>query len=272
MLSKPAVANPPETYDPITELPVADRGSWVATSRGGAWSIKTPHPKDVFIDDIAWGTARQCRYGGQISPDFEIYSVAEHSCTMTWWAIDNEWVHHLEDALAILLHDASEAFYGDMPTPIKELLPEFKVLEDMAQNVMTHAFGLTPENTLITKPQVKEIDKRIRIDERLQIIVEPAKSAGLEIVWEKEPDLMPLGVAMDCMLPSQARAAFLNCFVWCCENLPLRDPSIRPIIDYQLSEMSENFQGVRPELREISEDPFAEERTCSDEHDAEIAL
>jgi len=142
---KPAVARPPEAYDPITEKPVTERGSWVATSRGGMWSIMHPHPRDVFIDDIAWGTARQCRYGGQIKPDLEMYTVAEHSCTMTWWAIENDWVTHLEDALAILLHDASEAIYGDMATPIKELIPEYRRLEDMAQGVMTHAFGLTPD-------------------------------------------------------------------------------------------------------------------------------
>jgi 5'-deoxynucleotidase YfbR-like HD superfamily hydrolase len=253
---KPAVAQPPKGYDEITKLPVTDRGAWVATSRGGMWSIKDPHPRDVFIDDLVWGTARQCRYGGQIRPDLEIYSVAEHACTMTWWAIDNERIEYLEDALAILLHDASEAFYGDIATPIKELIPEYRMIEDKAQAVITHAFGLTPQNTLITKAELKEIDKRIRVDERMQIIAEPALSAGLNVAWEKEPDLEALGVQVDCMLPSQARAAFLNCFTWCCENLPARDSSILPKLRDQLDNMAESFPGERPTLHEIAEDPF----------------
>jgi hypothetical protein len=258
---KPAVAPAPLAYDEITSLPVTDRGPWVATSRGGMWSIEHPHPDDVYIDDIAWGIARTCRYGGQIKPEFEMYSVAEHCSTMTWWAIDNDKVEYLEDALAILLHDSSEAIFGDIATPIKAMLPKYRELEDACQAVMTHSFGLTPENTLITKLELKDIDKRIRVDERTQIIGEPAKSAGLNLTWEKEPDLKPIGVEMLCLLPSQARANFLSCFVWCCENLPLRDPSIAHRIHRQIDGMVDEIPGVRPVLREMTLNPFEDEET-----------
>ena len=242
---KSAVTAPPKAYDTITRRPVNERGAWLATSRGGMWSVAYPHPEDVFIDDIAWGLARECRYSGQIKSGPEIYTVAEHCCIMTWWAIDHKRVTHQEDALAILLHDASEAFYGDMATPVKELIPEFGRLETMAQGVITHAFGLTPDNTLITKAEVKEIDKRIRIDERIHIIQKPAKTTALEIIQETEPDLEPLEVKPECLLPNKARAAFLNCLVWILDCLSPRDPEILPHVEYQRNTMVEPFPGIR---------------------------
>ena len=242
----PAVATPPKAYDAITRRPAHERGAWLATSRGGIWSIMHPHPGDVFIDDIAWGIARECRYSGQIRSDLEMYTVAEHCCIMTWWAIDNKWTSYQEDALAILLHDASEAFYGDMSTPIKQLIPEFRKLENMAQGVITHAFGLNPNNTLITKAQIKEIDKRIRIDERIHIIREPALTVALENTRKTEPGLEPLEITPECLLPGQARAAFLNCFVWVLDHLPPRDPEILPHVEYQRNTMMEQFSGIRP--------------------------
>ena len=257
---KSAVSRPLRTSNPLTRLPVNERGAWIATSRGGMWSVLHPHSRDVFIDDIAWGLSRQCRYSGQLKPEHEFYSVAEHSMLMTRWAIDNIPLVHLEDALAVLLHDASEAiFCGDVVTPIKDLIPEYRNLENKTQQIITGAFGLTPDNTLITKAQVKDIDKRIRLDERKILINEPALSTGLIITWDDEPDLKSLDIAIECLLPGQARAEFLRCFVWCCDNLPLRKPDIQPFVTHQLNEMIDSFSehesGLDAEKSTIRKNP-----------------
>lgn len=259
-------------YDPVTLLPVTDRGDWVATSLGGMWSILNPHPRDVFIDDLAWGMARTCRYGGQLKHDVELYSVAEHATAMTWWAIENGRVRHVEDALAILLHDASEAFYGDIPTPIKKMLPDYKIMEDRAQFVIQDAFGLTAENTLITKKEIKEIDVRIRIDERLSIIEEPALSAGLNVTWESDPELERLGVEVACMLPSQARASFMSCMTWVCENMPYRDPSISPLIEMHLDRVLEPTGGKKPKKMQVVENPYEKNEVLTHDDDAELTI
>ncbi|MFX4299940.1 hypothetical protein [Pseudosulfitobacter pseudonitzschiae] len=214
----------------IKDLPVTERGPWLATSLGGMWSIQHPDERDVFIDDIAAGSARTCRYAGQLRDDIDFFSVAEHAIEMTFWAIENGYVVYLEDALAILLHDASEAYYGDMPTPLKQLLPDFRVLEDMAQDVIISAFGLNKDNTLITKKTIKEIDNRIRVDERPRLIAEPAMSAGHNITWDDGTPMQPLDVTLQCLAPGQARVAFLNCWVQCIDQLPARDPEIYGIL------------------------------------------
>lgn len=256
----------------ITDLPVTERGPWLATSLGGMWSIEHPHSRDVFLDDLAWGMARTCRYGGQLKHSVEMYSVAEHATSMTWWAIEQGRVRHLEDALAILLHDAAEAYYGDIPTPLKKMMPGYRDLEDAAQAVILGAFGLTSANTLIRKPEIKEIDERIRIDERLHFIAEPALSAGLEVTWEKDPDMKPLGVAVDCLLPSQARAAFMACLAWTFENLPARDPQVLEVMQEHLAQVREPVPPARPAVFQDAGNPFAQQEQAQDEHDTEIAV
>lgn len=253
-------------YDPITKLSVEERGDWVATTMGEFWSLDHPHPKDVHIEDIAWGCARECRYGNQIKAGIELYSVAEHQTLMGWYAIetgveDEEGnfvgpVEYMEDALAILLHDAAEAIFKDFPTPIKKRFPGYRVMESRAQSVIATAFGLTSENTHISKVAIKKLDNRIRIDERLKAINEPACSAGIKREWEDFPDLKPLNVAVACLSATQARLAYLTCLTWVVENLPARDPMVAALAKAQLARADfDHTQMYRPEY-EVVESPF----------------
>jgi uncharacterized protein len=203
--------------------PVEDRGAWLATSTGGKWSILDPHPADVRIEDIAGGLARTCRYAGQIRPDVPFYSVSEHSVLMADWAIDQGLVATREDALAILLHDAAEAFYGDIPTPLKEMMPNYREMEDRGQAAIMAAFGLRPELLSISKAEIKLIDRRIRMDEREALILEPALSDGTRASWDAKGPVETLGVEVRALGPMEAQALFLEGFERCCA-LPAADP------------------------------------------------
>ncbi|MCE6958273.1 hypothetical protein LAZ40_04285 [Cereibacter sphaeroides] len=204
----------------VEAQPVTERGPWLATSLGGMWSILTPHARDVFIEDIAAGISRTCRYAGQVKAGVPFYSVAEHCVLMTRWALDNGMARTREEALAVLLHDASEAFYGDLPTPLKALMPEFKVIEDRAQAVIDAAFGIDRDRLGFSRSELKRLDRSIRLDERAALIREPALSAGLRLSWSDDPGLEPTNMRIDLLEPGQAERAFLDCFCWCCENLP----------------------------------------------------
>ena len=206
-------------------------GSWLATARGGMWSIESPQEDQVHLEDIAAGLSRSCRYAGQIAEDVSFYSVAEHSVIMTSHAVRSGLAQTRSKALCYLLHDGSEAYFGDMPTPLKALVPQFREFEERAQAVIFSAFGLTSDLVAGMKPELKRIDTRVRIDEREVMIREPALSIGREALWHQDPTLERLGVRPLLMDPTEARYAYLEAFAWIMEMLPDDVGSSRGIRD-----------------------------------------
>ena len=80
--------------------------------------------EDISIEHIAHALSMQCRYNGQIE---EFYSVAQHSMLVAdvlYSMTDNKQV-----ALCGLLHDAAEAYIGDIVAPLKNRLPFVKEIE-----------------------------------------------------------------------------------------------------------------------------------------------
>ena len=74
----------------------------------GKFSLLDPQPEDVNIDDIIHALSRICRFNGHCN---HFYSVAQHSY-LTSFLVN-------KDKYGALLHDAGEAYYGDIVTPLK---------------------------------------------------------------------------------------------------------------------------------------------------------
>lgn len=88
--------------------------------------------EDIDILDIAHALSLINRYTGHtIAP----YSVAQHSVHVSRLVAD-------EHALWGLLHDASEAYLGDVSRPLKSMLPDYKRLEEMVQRAIADRFAL----------------------------------------------------------------------------------------------------------------------------------
>lgn len=75
-----------------------------------------PRIEDIDLGDIACGLSRTCRYSGQIR---RFFSVAEHS---VWCAQEAAQAFDLDLARAALMHDAAEAYVGDLVRPLKMAL------------------------------------------------------------------------------------------------------------------------------------------------------
>ena len=87
--------------------------STLTTYTGKAFDLLNPKPEMVCIEDIAHSLAHQCRYTGHTR---EFYSVAQHCVLMA------ENPELPGDPMAKLLHDADEAYIGDIAKPWKRLL------------------------------------------------------------------------------------------------------------------------------------------------------
>jgi DNA-directed RNA polymerase subunit H (RpoH/RPB5) len=109
--------------------------------------LKNPTRSMINLIDIATGLGNICRFGGQIKP---FYSVAQHSCVVM--ALAPEWLRK-----EALLHDASEAYLGDVIKPLKHMLGEvYKLLESHLEAVIFKKYGLNIDHL----PQIKEYDRR----------------------------------------------------------------------------------------------------------------
>lgn len=111
--------------------------SRIQVANGNTIDPLNPDPADIHIEDIAHALSNQCRFSGHVK---KFYSVAEHSIKVSH-AVPKE------DALWGLLHDASEAYLVDVPSPIKNDLfgKQYREVEDMLMSVICEKYGLDPE-------------------------------------------------------------------------------------------------------------------------------
>lgn len=107
-------------------------GDWMQTYTGLQFWPLDPEPQDVNIWDIAHALANICRFNGHC---IEFYSVAQHSVLVS--RIIPE-----EHALWGLLHDAAEAYIGDMIRPLKISMPSFKDAELRIEQAIAARFSL----------------------------------------------------------------------------------------------------------------------------------
>lgn len=117
----------------------------VETASGRFVELLDPRPETIVIEDIAHALARLARYNGHTLTQ-GIYSVAEHCRWCS--AIAAERLPDLpEVALQALLHDAHEAYTGDIVAPLKRI-PELAAIlgpiEDGLQAAIHEALGVPP--------------------------------------------------------------------------------------------------------------------------------
>lgn len=110
------------------------RAPFIETFTGRRFKPLDPWPDDIDIQDIAHALSNQCRFSGHVR---EFYSVAEHSVRVSWTC-------RPEDALWGLLHDASEAYLVDLPSPLKqnEGFSGYRASEKELMRVVCQRFGL----------------------------------------------------------------------------------------------------------------------------------
>lgn len=158
--------------------------------QSGAWfDFCAPAESAFTIEDIAQGLANICRYSGQCT---RFYSVAEHSLLVSEVASGFEF--------EALLHDAAEAFMGDITRPLKQMLPDYKRIEREVESAIHRRFAVSSP----LPPEVKSADLRVLAAEQRQIM--PKGTDG----WVRSQKVIPAPVVVRHLPPEEAKKAFLS--------------------------------------------------------------
>lgn len=172
------------------DLLAGNSSPWIQTYTGKAFYLLNPRVEDICIEDIAHSLAYQCRFNGH-TKDF--YSIAQHSCLVSFCSgalFEREG----------LMHDAAETYVGDVTSPLKRLIPDFKRIEDRILEAIARKFGFS----FPIPRKVKEVDLHLLSTEAQSLLTLPPMdwNVGFD---PYRMEVVPVG-------PREAEKMFLNRF------------------------------------------------------------
>jgi uncharacterized protein len=140
--------------------------NFLTTISGTKFWPLDPRAEDVEIKDIAHSLSNLCRFNGHVR---RFYSVAQH-CVLVSQAVKPQF------ALYGLLHDAAEAYIGDMTRPLKHdpQMRRYKECDIRLTHVIYSRFGLTD----IEPTCVKEADRLVLQDEVRDVALNEDRGSG----------------------------------------------------------------------------------------------
>lgn len=196
--------------------------NWMQTLNGTKWNLLAPRAADVDFREIAHSLSVLPRFLGHTTCP---YSVAEHCCHAHDWLQASGY----DDAVCLwgLLHDAHEAFTGDLTTPLKAALigaateaasgpgvgvrPGVDYAADAVRNAIKDVQarqdrvifeaaglsamlrGLSPALTNAMAAQVKQADRECLIAERHALMGPSPEPWDAPYEGEPDPSIQPEG-------------------------------------------------------------------------------
>lgn len=156
-------------------------------------SLKDPRASDIDIEDICHALSMQCRFGGHCS---DFYSVAQHSVHVAQLvqAIIRDEGYNFDDDRTLeamrlgLMHDAHEAYIGDMIRPMKSAVGNrYHLLEGKFMACVQQRFGLYGEDEELVGI-VKQADvEMLALEAKLLQGINPARDWGLDVANSRLP-------------------------------------------------------------------------------------
>jgi uncharacterized protein len=174
-------------------------GPSILLGSGSFFDYDDPSASRMTIEDYAYGLAFTCRFSGQcVSRKTRrrvYYSVAQH-CEIMSRAVP------IGHEYAALMHESGEPVCGDLNTPLKSQLPEYRTIEKRCEKAIMGIFKVVVEDPAL----IKEFDARMWATERRDLLNWDGNRWGLDDSAEPfEFEIEPLG-------PYEAADSFLSRF------------------------------------------------------------
>lgn len=160
--------------------------------------LADPKQDQLTIEDIAGALSKICRFGGHVD---SFYSVAEHSVLCL--SVAREDGLAIAEQFACLMHDAAEAFVGDVVKPLKVMLGNYAAIESRMESVIAAKFGI---DFAATKQAYRKIDHEMLIAERRALF------SSDNVKWFGEDAVRRIEPAIQCWWPRQAEVEFIKAF------------------------------------------------------------
>ena len=172
---------------------IKDRGPWITLINGEPFHYQVIDVAAIDPEVIAHALSNLCRFTGHVK---DFYSVAQH-CVVVSRLVPPEL------ALTGLLHDAAEAFTGDVNKPLKDLLGDrFKHIEENVECAIAGRFGLE----FPFPPEIKQADL-VAFSTEVRDVAPSSNRYPHEVSYDPLPDpIYAWG-------PHTARREWMNRFV-----------------------------------------------------------
>ncbi len=167
---------------------------------------------DICLDDIAQHLTKICRYGAAL-PFNTHYSVASHCMYLVKYAQREGFSKDLQRLL--LMHDAAEAYLGDIVSGLKHLLPDYKKIESHVEGIIYNKYGITCSEISISKAMCKALDTRILLDEAYWLMPDHEDHFREQLI-----DITPLSIIITSDLDLDYTK---QCFLEMCKQLNIGD-------------------------------------------------
>ena len=187
--------------------------NWIQTYTGLKFDLDNPTPEMIRFDDIAHPLSNLARFNGHTK---FMYSVAQHSVFVAREI--KKMGGSVEEQLWGLLHDAAEAYVGDVCSPIKHLpfMESYRYMEGMILYAIQCRFGLKagvmhhnedsegPSMIVINVPEI------VLEADTMMLAIEKRDCLKHEIKWDWElPDVTKTNTYIgQCWQPTTAYKYF----------------------------------------------------------------
>ena len=181
-----------EVHVTIVSKEESTMSACINTASGKIFNYNDIRPEDISIYDIAHSLSNICRFTGHVR---EFYSVAQHSVLVS----DAQTT--LAEKRAGLLHDATEAYVNDLPSPMKTCvdLGDYKALEDRIHVAINDKYNVNDGMT----PNIKKGDLSALVTEKRDLI-------DNDIVWEWAKDIECFKDTIVPLSPKEAKKLFMR--------------------------------------------------------------